>query len=84
MRLDARLVVAADGARSVLRERAGIPAEHWDYGQTAIVATITTQRFHDHVAYERFTPNGPLAMLPLAGRAAVVSSGPTRRTKPRG
>ena len=73
VRLDARLVVAADGARSVLRERAGIPAEHWDYGQTAVVATITTQRFHDHVAYERFTPNGPLAMLPLAdGRCGVV------------
>jgi ubiquinone biosynthesis UbiH/UbiF/VisC/COQ6 family hydroxylase len=73
MRLDARLVIAADGARSVLRERAGIPAEHWDYGQTAIVATLTTQRFHDHVAYERFTPHGPLAMLPLAdGRCGLV------------
>ena len=83
MRLDARLVVAADGAHSVLRERAGIAAEHWDYEQTAIVATITTQRFHDHVAYERFTPNGPIAMLPLQTDAAA-SSGPTRRTKPRG
>jgi 2-octaprenyl-6-methoxyphenol hydroxylase len=73
MRLDARLVIAADGARSLLRERAGIPAEHWDYGQTAIVATLTTQRFHDHVAYERFTPHGPLAMLPLAdGRCGLV------------
>jgi 2-octaprenyl-6-methoxyphenol hydroxylase len=71
--LDARLVVAADGARSVLRDRAGIPATHWDYGQTAIVATLTTQRFHDHVAYERFTPDGPLAMLPLAdGRCGLV------------
>jgi 2-octaprenyl-6-methoxyphenol hydroxylase len=73
MRLDARLVIAADGARSVLRERAGIPAEHWDYGQSAIVATLTTQRFHNHVAYERFTPHGPLALLPLAdGRCGLV------------
>ena len=66
MQLDARLVVAADGARSTLRKSAGIPAEHWDYEQTAIVATLTTQRFHDNVAYERFTPHGPIAMLPLA------------------
>jgi len=73
VQLDARLVVAADGARSVLRERAGIRAEHWDYEQTAIVATLTTQRFHDNVAYERFTPHGPIAVLPLAdGRCGLV------------
>jgi 2-octaprenyl-6-methoxyphenol hydroxylase len=69
----ARLVVAADGARSTLREQAGISAEHWDYGQTAIISTMTTQRFHDHVAYERFTPDGPIAVLPLAdGRCGIV------------
>ena len=73
MVVDARLVIAADGARSMLRERAGIAADHWDYAQTAIVATLTTQRFHDHVAYERFTPNGPLAVLPLSdGRCGLV------------
>jgi 2-octaprenyl-6-methoxyphenol hydroxylase len=72
-RLGASLVVAADGARSLVRERAGIGAEHWEYGQTAIVATLVTQRFHDHVAYERFTPEGPIAMLPLAdGRCGLV------------
>jgi 2-octaprenyl-6-methoxyphenol hydroxylase len=65
--IGARLVVAADGARSVIREQAGIEAEHWPYGQTAIIATLTTQRFHDHVAYERFTPEGPIALLPLSG-----------------
>jgi 2-octaprenyl-6-methoxyphenol hydroxylase len=69
----ARLVVAADGARSTLREQAGVSAEHWDYGQTAIISTMTTQRFHDHVAYERFTPDGPIAVLPLAdGRCGIV------------
>jgi len=73
MQVDARLVIAADGARSALRAQAGIAADRWDYGQTAIVATLTTQRFHDHIAYERFTPEGPLAMLPLAdGRCGLV------------
>ena len=71
--IEARLVVAADGARSIIREQAGVEAEHWDYGQTAIIATLTTQRFHDHVAYERFTPDGPIAVLPLAdGRCGIV------------
>jgi 2-octaprenyl-6-methoxyphenol hydroxylase len=71
--LAARLVVAADGAQSVIREQAGIQSNHWAYGQTAIIATVTTQRFHDHVAYERFTPDGPIAVLPLAeGRCGVV------------
>jgi 2-octaprenyl-6-methoxyphenol hydroxylase len=71
--ISARLVVAADGARSLVREQAGIAADHWAYGQTAIIATITTQRFHDHVAYERFTPDGPIAVLPLAGgRCGIV------------
>jgi 2-octaprenyl-6-methoxyphenol hydroxylase len=69
----ARLVVAADGARSLVREQAGIAAEHWEYGQTAITATLVSQRFHDHVAYERFTPEGPIAVLPLAdGRCGLV------------
>jgi len=71
--ISARLVVAADGARSLVREQAGIAADHWAYGQTAIIGTITTQRFHDHVAYERFTPDGPIAVLPLAGgRCGIV------------
>ncbi|MGB5104477.1 MAG: FAD-dependent monooxygenase, partial [Steroidobacteraceae bacterium] len=71
--LRARLVVAADGARSTLREQAGIAAEHWEYSQTAIISTMATQRFHDHTAYERFTPDGPIAVLPLAdGRCGLV------------
>ncbi len=71
--IGARLVVAADGARSLVREQAGIGAVHWEYGQTAIIATLVTQRFHDHVAYERFTAEGPIAVLPLAdGRCGLV------------
>ena len=69
----ARLVVAADGARSTIREQAGIGSDHWDYGQTAIVTTMTAQRFHDHVAYERFSADGPIAVLPLTdGRCGVI------------
>jgi len=71
--LRARLVVAADGARSMVREQAGIEAERIDYRQTAIISTATTQRFHDHTAYERFTPDGPIAVLPLKdGRVGIV------------
>lgn len=71
--LRARLVVAADGAGSLLREQAGVGAERVEYQQTAIISTVTTQRFHDHVAYERFTPDGPIAVLPLQdGRCGIV------------
>lgn len=71
--LRARLVVAADGVRSRVREQAGIEANRIDYQQTAIISTATTQRFHDHTAYERFTPDGPIAVLPLQdGRVGIV------------
>lgn len=64
--LQAKLVIAADGARSMARESAGIGAQTWDYRQVALVATVQAGKFHDHVAYERFTPAGPLALLPLS------------------
>lgn len=69
----ARLVVAVDGARSALREKAGIEAEVLDYGQTAIICNISTGEDHAGRAFERFTGNGPLAVLPLGpGRCSVV------------
>lgn len=69
----ARLVVAADGAQSAVRQALGIGARVSDYGQHAIVAHVDTTRFHDYTAYERFTPTGPIAVLPIAeGRSAVV------------
>ena len=75
--LRARLVVAADGTRSLIREQAGIAADHWPYAQTAIISTITTRRFHDYVAYERFTADGPIAVLPLSdGRCGIVWTRP--------
>ncbi|HJS21247.1 MAG TPA: 2-octaprenyl-6-methoxyphenyl hydroxylase [Steroidobacteraceae bacterium] len=71
--LSARLLVAADGANSTIRKALGIEASSWDYEQTAIITNVATRKFHDHVAYERFTATGPLAVLPLAdGRCTVV------------
>jgi 2-octaprenyl-6-methoxyphenol hydroxylase len=71
--LEARLVVAADGVHSAVRQAYGIAAESREYGQTALIATVLPQRFHDHVAYERFTEMGPLALLPISdGRCTLV------------
>jgi 2-octaprenyl-6-methoxyphenol hydroxylase len=71
--IDARLIVAADGVHSTVRGAFGVAAEARDYGQTAVITTILPQRFHDNVAYERFTPHGPLALLPLeGGRCTLV------------
>jgi 2-octaprenyl-6-methoxyphenol hydroxylase len=71
--LQARLVVAADGMHSAVRRAFGIEAESRDYGQTAVITTVLPQRFHDHVAYERFTGSGPLALLPLGeGKCTLV------------
>jgi 2-octaprenyl-6-methoxyphenol hydroxylase len=71
--LSTRLVVAADGAQSVVRDAFGVTASVRDYDQTAVITAVLPQRFHDHVAYERFTSSGPLALLPLAdGRCTLV------------
>jgi len=73
LKIGAKLVVAADGVQSVVRGAFGVEAQSRDYEQTAIITTVLPQRFHDHVAYERFTPSGPLALLPLeSGRCALV------------
>jgi len=63
--LAARLVVAADGARSAIRERAGIASHGWSYGQSAIVTTVAHERDHHGRAEEHFLPAGPFAILPL-------------------
>ena len=68
-----RLVVAADGARSRIRSAFGIEATVSEYGQHAVIAHVDTGRFHEYTAYERFTPSGPIAVLPIAeGRCAIV------------
>ncbi|HNC69075.1 MAG TPA: 2-octaprenyl-6-methoxyphenyl hydroxylase [Pseudomonadales bacterium] len=64
-RFAATLVVIADGARSALAGALGIASEQRDYGQTALIANIAHRHPHRGRAFERFTADGPLAMLPL-------------------
>jgi 2-polyprenylphenol 6-hydroxylase len=75
--LAAGLLVAADGAASPLRGLAGIGTRGRDYAQRAVVAHVATERPHEGTAWQRFLPDGPLALLPLAdGRSSVVWSLP--------
>ncbi|MBP1473737.1 2-octaprenyl-6-methoxyphenyl hydroxylase [Frateuria sp. MAH-13] len=67
-RIDAPLLVGADGTHSFVREQLGIAADTYDYEQTLFVCTVTPEREHGHRAYERFSDEGPVALLPLAGR----------------
>lgn len=68
-----RLLVAADGAGSTVREMLGISVNRVDYRQQAVIGNLQTERPHEHCAYERFTPDGPLALLPITGaRSAFV------------
>jgi 2-octaprenyl-6-methoxyphenol hydroxylase len=82
-RLSARVVVAADGAQSLVRSAAGISALIEDYRQVAVVVHVATDRPAAGIAYERFTTTGPLAVLPLAdGRYTVVwTVAPERATQ---
>ena len=71
--VSARLLVGADGAKSQIREQAGIATHGWSYGQSAIVCTVAHERPHDGRAEEHFLPPGPFAILPLTGnRASIV------------
>jgi 2-octaprenyl-6-methoxyphenol hydroxylase len=71
--IEAKLLVAADGINSEVREALGVSAESHDYHQTAVITTVLPKNFHEHVAYERFTADGPLALLPLEdGRCSLV------------
>ncbi|MCC5866419.1 MAG: FAD-dependent monooxygenase [Wenzhouxiangella sp.] len=80
--LRAGLLVAADGARSRLRELAGIITDQWHYNQAALVTHISTERTNEGVAWQRFTEHGPLALLPLPdGRSSIVWSQPDRRAQ---
>ena len=71
--LSARLLIAADGRGSAVREEAGIRVVRRPYKQTAIVCTIAHERPHDGVAQERFLTAGPFAILPMTGnRSSLV------------
>ncbi len=77
-RFHCALLLAADGARSPIRESAGIECSTWDYGQNGLVMTVETGSSHENTAWQRFLPDGPLAFLPLPGnRCSIVWSLPT-------
>ena len=66
--VDAALVVGADGTESFVRKAMGVDVEGHDYQQTLFVCTVTAERDHAHRAFERFSDDGPVALLPLADR----------------
>ncbi|MFB2920541.1 FAD-dependent hydroxylase [Aerosakkonema funiforme] len=72
-----RLLIGADGAKSQIRESAGIRTRGWQYWQSCVVATIKTEKPHNNTAFERFWPSGPTGILPLPGnRCRVVWTAP--------
>lgn len=71
-RLATQLLIAADGAQSATRMQLGIGAREDDYGQSAIVSAVRVSRPHHGCAYERFTPDGPIALLPKPGDACSL------------
>lgn len=75
-RIDAELIIAADGAHSKLRDMLNIGVRAWHYDQHAIVATVETEQAHCYTAWQRFMPDGPLAFLPLpeTSRVSIVWS----------
>jgi 2-octaprenylphenol hydroxylase len=66
----AAVLVAADGATSRVRQWAGIPGREWDYEHQAIVATVRMGQPHGHCARQRFSEDGPVALLPLVDAEA--------------
>ena len=80
--LSAVLLVLADGAGSKLRTQADIAVRGRDYQQRAVVAHVATERAHAQTAWQRFTREGPIALLPLAdGRSSIVWSSPEARAR---
>jgi len=69
---EAKLLIAADGVRSRLRDFAGIKTVHWPYDQMGIVITVAHERDHNGVAEEHFLPAGPFAILPLKGKQSSL------------
>ncbi|MCY7390887.1 MAG: FAD-dependent monooxygenase, partial [Leptolyngbyaceae cyanobacterium CAN_BIN12] len=76
------LLVAADGARSPIRQQAGIRAEGWQYWQSCVVAYIQPEKPHHNIAYERFWESGPFAILPLPNNLCrIVWTAPKAEAK---
>jgi 2-octaprenyl-6-methoxyphenol hydroxylase len=76
-RIRSKLLVAADGSRSPIRQAAGIKTKGWKYWQSCIVAFVKPENPHNNTAYERFWPSGPFAILPLPeNRCRIVWTAP--------
>ncbi|BAZ14138.1 2-octaprenyl-6-methoxyphenyl hydroxylase [Calothrix sp. NIES-4071] len=77
-----KLLVAADGSRSRVREAAGITTRGWKYWQSCIVAFVKPEKSHNQTAYEKFQQSGPFAILPLPGnRCRIVWTAPHSEAK---
>jgi 2-octaprenyl-6-methoxyphenol hydroxylase len=77
-----KLLVAADGGRSPIRQAAGIKTHGWKYWQSCIVAFVKPEKPHNNTAYEKFWSSGPFAILPLPGnRCRIVWTAPHEEAK---
>jgi len=80
--INAKLLIAADGVKSSLRDLAGIKTVKWSYDQMGIVTTVAHERPHEGRAEEHFLPGGPFATLPLTGnRSSLVWTEPSDNAK---
>ena len=80
--LSARLLVGADGVRSLVRAQMGVSFREWAHTQSAVVAHIATEKPHAATAWQSFLAGGPVALLPLAdGRSSLVWSCPTAQAR---
>jgi 2-octaprenyl-6-methoxyphenol hydroxylase len=80
--LRSRLVVGADGARSSIRQDAGIRTKGWKYWQSCLAFTVQHQQERNDTAFERFWPTGPMGVLPLPGnRCQIVWTNPHAEAK---
>jgi 2-octaprenyl-6-methoxyphenol hydroxylase len=77
-----KLLVAADGSRSPIRQAAGIKTRGWKYWQSCIVVFVKPEKSHNNTAYEKFWSSGPFAILPLPGnRCRIVWTAPHEEAK---
>jgi len=85
--ISTKLIVAADGTDSFVRQQLNISQKVWDYKQSAVIANVATSKPHTNIAYERFTDSGPMALLPLgrfeadANRYGLVWTVPEQNTE---
>lgn len=76
--INTKCLIAADGAKSSIRQMLGVNCNGFDYKQHAVIANISLDREHRNIAYERFTEKGPMALLPLSEqRAALIWTQPS-------